>query len=122
VAARRGSHPRDLLHRSYHEREAVSLARQCGVAGILVKPSDPEVIIAKVDAVLERSSKAPGRAPSSRFEADHLQIVTDKLAEKVHELEASEHRLTAVINACRGSPVRRIPSRWCATSARPRGT
>src|SRR5260370_33959350 len=38
---------------TYHEREARTLAHQCGVADILTKPSEPKVLLAKVDAVLE---------------------------------------------------------------------
>src|SRR5437762_2158693 len=37
---------------SYHAREASKLARQCGVTDILTKPSEPDVMMAKIDAVL----------------------------------------------------------------------
>src|SRR5258708_4994048 len=38
---------------TYHEREAQSLARQCGVVDILTKPSNPKTILDKVNAALE---------------------------------------------------------------------
>ena len=37
---------------TYHEREAQSLARQCGVVDILTKPGDPQAILDKINAAL----------------------------------------------------------------------
>src|ERR1700687_4181406 len=48
---------------TYHEREAHALAERCGVSDIITKPSEPEVIIAKVDAVLGRPRAASAVAP-----------------------------------------------------------
>src|SRR3977135_3810583 len=38
---------------TYHEREAKTLARECGVAAILTKPSSPSTILTTVRSVLE---------------------------------------------------------------------
>src|SRR5688572_25809710 len=82
----------------YHEHEAAALARQYGVIDVMIKPSEPEAIVAKVDAVLGRTPTEPRRPPVTRAAPDNLQAVTDELAEKVRALEATEQRLAAVVN------------------------
>ncbi len=85
---------------TYHEREARALAERCGVRDIITKPSEPEVILAKVDAVLGRVSPgadtaAPDAVP---FHEHHLQLINQKLTEKVQRLADTEHRLSALID------------------------
>jgi PAS domain S-box-containing protein len=85
---------------TYHEREARALAERCGVRDIITKPSEPEVILAKVDAVLGRlnpvaDTAAPDAVP---FHEDHLQLINQKLTEKVQRLADTEHRLSALID------------------------
>jgi PAS domain S-box-containing protein len=84
---------------TYHEREARSLAERCGVRDIITKPSEPEVILAKVDAVLGRPHTLGGAAPpdAALFHQNHLQLVNQKLSEKLQSLAETEHRLTALI-------------------------
>jgi PAS domain S-box-containing protein len=86
---------------TYHEREAQALAERCGVRDIITKPSEPEAIIAKVDAVLGRPHAASAAAPpadAELFHQNHLQLVNQKLSEKVQSLAATEHRLSALID------------------------
>jgi PAS domain S-box-containing protein len=85
---------------TYHEREARALAERCGVRDIITKPSEPEVILAKVDAVLGRPRTGTGTAPpdAAQFHQTHLQLVNQKLTEKVQSLAETEHRLTALID------------------------
>jgi PAS domain S-box-containing protein len=86
---------------TYHEREAHALAERCGVSDIITKPSEPEVIIAKVDAVLGRPRAASAVAPpadAALFHQNHLHLVNQKLSEKVQSLAETEQRLSALID------------------------
>src|SRR2546425_5876139 len=73
---------------TYHEREARALAKQCGVVDILTKPSDPEAILATVDAVLSRRSRpAVVQSPDIEpFDREHVRLVNAKLSEKLRDL------------------------------------
>lgn len=86
----------------YHEQEARVLAKQCGVADVLTKPSEPEAILAMVDAVLSRRSRpvAKESADATRFNREHLRLLNAKLVSKVRDLEAAEQRLQAVAEFC----------------------
>ena len=86
---------------TYHQREARSLAEECGVADILTKPSDPKAIVAKVNAVLTSGEKpATHRQDASDFSRDHLRVVSSALESKVEDLET----------ACLGRPFARGPA------------
>ena len=47
---------------TYHEREARALAGECGVVEVLIKPAEPEVILARAGLALRR-----GRAQIDRY-------------------------------------------------------
>jgi PAS domain S-box-containing protein len=83
---------------AYHERDARALAQQCGVAGILTKPSEPQTILDKVDAVLA-SGDHPPKPPQtpSQSSRDHLQPISAALQPKLDDFEASEHRMAAMV-------------------------
>jgi PAS domain S-box-containing protein len=68
----------------YREQEARALARACGVFRVLGKPAEPETILQAVAAALAGAAAAPP-APPQDFDREHLQVLTDKLAEKVRE-------------------------------------
>ena len=82
---------------TYHEREAKTLAEQCGVAAILTKPSSPATILETVRVVLE--AKTPPLAPLDRedFDREHLQLVSTTLAARIRELEAGGQRMAAIV-------------------------
>lgn len=82
---------------NYHEREAQKLAQACRVARVLAKPCPPADILNALDQILERDASAasPVRVGTD-FDHEHLQVVTDKLAEKVNELRAANSRLKAL--------------------------
>ena len=82
---------------NYHEREAQKLAEACRVARVLAKPCPPADILNALDQVLERSGRAavPIRV-GNEFDHEHLQVITNKLAEKVNELEVINSRLKAL--------------------------
>jgi PAS domain S-box-containing protein len=77
---------------TYLKSEARRLAEACGVSHVIIKPSEPQDILDAVQAALSADTGLP--PPSSEsFEREHLRLVTDKLAQKVYELEDTNHRL-----------------------------
>ena len=51
---------------TYHEREARALADECGVTQVLTKPSQPEMILATVDAALVSRRRKTAVRPAAR--------------------------------------------------------
>jgi PAS domain S-box-containing protein len=83
---------------AYNEQDALALARQCGGVEILTKPSEPEAILAKVDAVLASGGTPSAPLPErSQFSRDHLKVVSSALESKVEDFEASEQRMAAIV-------------------------
>jgi len=82
---------------TYHEREAQSLARRCGVVDILTKPSDSKTILSKVNAALALSA-ALESTPSEpgEFDRDHVRLINATRASRAGQLEASQQRLSAI--------------------------
>jgi signal transduction histidine kinase/response regulator of citrate/malate metabolism len=80
---------------NYMEKEARKLARDCGVFHVIVKPAEPEEVYKVVDEVFAAAPPAlvPKLGPASTFAKEHLQLVTDKLAQKVDDLEALNAKL-----------------------------
>jgi diguanylate cyclase (GGDEF)-like protein len=87
----------------YLELEAQQLAQACGVTEILTKPYEPEQIIAVIERVLASTTRADAQANKTpppllpSFERQHLRLMTDKLSEKVVELQSSNTKLAALI-------------------------
>jgi PAS domain S-box-containing protein len=82
----------------YLEREAQTLAEACGVAHILTKPMEPEVVLRTVDAVLCRTPTAAVPPRPEQFDREHLLLLTDKLSQKADELKRTNERLAALID------------------------
>jgi diguanylate cyclase (GGDEF)-like protein/PAS domain S-box-containing protein len=81
---------------NYHEREAVSLARQCGVSRVIVKPCAAADLMR---AVAEELAGGPAPAPAppeSSFDLEHLRLLTDKLSQNAETLRAANGRLAAL--------------------------
>lgn len=91
----------------YHEREARSLAEACGVAHVLFKPCEPEVVLSVVDELLglpgggdgvmrgtPSDTPPPSSLPPEEFDREHLRLLTDKLSEKINELQIANERLS----------------------------
>ena len=81
----------------YYEREIRSLAHDCGVSYILTKPAEPQVIIDTVDAALGFAGLPLGFPAPEQFDREHLRVTTDKLSQKVAELETVSLRLERLI-------------------------
>jgi transcriptional regulator with GAF, ATPase, and Fis domain len=83
---------------AYHEYEARTLAKRCGVSHLLSKPSEPRIILQTVNEALGLPVAPPSPAPRAEdFDREHLRVLTDKLSQKIAELEAVSLRLRALI-------------------------
>src|SRR5262249_39569865 len=82
------------------ELEARALAESCGVFHILLKPSEPEEILATVETALadERPIATEGAGFEASFDREHLRLVTNKLAEQSAKFRATNERLNALID------------------------
>ena len=78
---------------SYIEEESRKLAKACGVHHIIVKPVKPTEVFKIVNKALARRSRASGPLSVRELARKHLRVVTDKLADKVCELEEVNTRL-----------------------------
>jgi diguanylate cyclase len=81
---------------NYHRLEANSLAEQCGVARVIVKPCSARELIGAVADVLAGASKPAVPKIKEEFDRDHLQLLTDKLSNKADELTALNSRFAAL--------------------------
>ncbi|VTR94811.1 multi-sensor hybrid histidine kinase : Multi-sensor hybrid histidine kinase OS=Chthoniobacter flavus Ellin428 GN=CfE428DRAFT_6228 PE=4 SV=1: Response_reg: GAF_3: PAS_4: PAS_4: GAF_2: PAS_9: PAS_3: HisKA: HATPase_c: Response_reg [Gemmata massiliana] len=81
----------------FHEPEARRLAVDCGVAAVLTKPSEPEVVLQTIETVLG-NTPPPSRVPTvTEFDREHVRVMTDKLAQRAEELRRTNERLTALV-------------------------
>ena len=78
---------------TYLKSEASKLAQACGVFHLIIKPCDAQDILDTVDAALHEGAPLAAGTLSETFEREHLRLMTDKLAQKVQELENSNQRL-----------------------------
>ena len=83
---------------SYDVSEVHKLAHASGIQHVLKKPAEPQEILRAVDESLRRPTR-PTRLPQTgELQREHLQILADKLYQKVEELEkANEHLRNASI-------------------------
>jgi diguanylate cyclase (GGDEF)-like protein len=78
---------------NYLEAEVSKLARATGVQYILAKPSEPQEILRTIGEALKRPT-TPSRLPQTgQLQREHLQLMADKLYQKVMELEKTNERL-----------------------------
>lgn len=86
---------RVILHSgAFRPQEGKALARACGVDRLLAKPSAPADVLRAVEEVLA-GPPADGLAPPPEFDREHLRLVTDKLVQKVADLDSANARLRA---------------------------
>jgi len=78
----------------YLDRSAQELARSCKVARILPKPCDSAQLLGAVHEVLQGHVDLETEPLTDTFASEHLRLLTDKLAQKVGELqeEVEEHK------------------------------
>ncbi|MDD5370654.1 MAG: response regulator [Anaerolineaceae bacterium] len=80
---------------TYREPEARVLARECGAQDVIIKPTDPQIILDKVSHWLGRQQKAalPQSPPRQPFQSDgdfrrHLNVQVDELHKVAGEIGA----------------------------------
>jgi diguanylate cyclase (GGDEF)-like protein len=73
-------------------QDAQELAQAHGVARVLVKPSENEVILRTVQEVLDERTHRPAAA-AGELGGEHLRLVVDQLLEKTGTLEAQQRRI-----------------------------
>jgi signal transduction histidine kinase len=83
---------------NYLEGEVRRLSEACGVSDFISKPSEPQEIMATVDAVLGARTRRPHELAAPVFDREQTRLLNDKLVEKVLELEAAnEERQKLVV-------------------------
>src|SRR5439155_2202190 len=83
---------------AYDEREVGPLASACGVSHILIKPAQPDRVLACVGSILGTAQRpTPDPPPLEGFDREHLRLLTDKLSQKANALEATNERLSMLI-------------------------
>lgn len=98
-----------LCSAHYREEEARSLAQACGVAQVLLKPCEPQDILAAIAQALSAVPSLPARPLEHAFQTRHLRLMTDKLTDNMAELQAMNQRLAALTDlnlqlACERDP------------------
>jgi diguanylate cyclase (GGDEF)-like protein len=77
----------------YDMSEIHRLARASGIEHILRKPAEPQEILRAVNESLKHPGE-PSRLPQTgQLQREHLQLLADKLYQKVSELEKANERL-----------------------------
>jgi signal transduction histidine kinase/DNA-binding response OmpR family regulator len=104
---------------TYHEQRARALAEECGVVEVMLKPGEPEAILSRVDQVLARGRVTVAAIADDAFGQRHAQLTSEKLLEKVRDLEASERRMSALVQVGQQFMAERDPvtllNRICTT-------
>lgn len=81
---------------NYDVSEIHRLARASGVLHILRKAAEPHEILRAVNESLKRPT-TPGRLPQTgQLQREHLELLADKLYQKVSELEKANERLRSL--------------------------
>lgn len=78
---------------NYDVSEIHRLARASGIQHILRKPAEPQEILRAVQASLKQPTVPSGLPQTGQLEREHLQLLADKLYQKVSELEKANDRL-----------------------------
>jgi signal transduction histidine kinase/ActR/RegA family two-component response regulator len=78
---------------AYLEPEARQLAAACGVTHIIVKPSEPEEVLKIITEELAAITGPSGPISAEDFDRAHRGLLTDKLHQKVAELESANAEL-----------------------------
>lgn len=78
---------------TYQESEISQLALKSGVRHILVKPTGPQQILRTVNNALKQPATHPRLPQTGQLQRDHLELMADKLYQKVAELEKTNDRL-----------------------------
>ena len=78
---------------TYFEDTAIELAKGCGVSHYMLKPSDPDTILATVAAALKEPNQPLYTKPISILRQDHHKFITNKLFKETNELALLNQQL-----------------------------
>jgi len=81
---------------NYDESEIHRLAHASGIQHILRKPSEPHEILRAVNDSLKRPTIPTNLPKTGQLHREHLQVLADKLYQKVKELEDANERLRSL--------------------------
>lgn len=93
---------------SYRGREARSLASSCGVSRLLLKPSDPQLILDAISEILGRSAEVRPLNPD--FDREHLQLVQNTLTRTAEEAKWLAYRLEKLVDINLHLASERVPA------------
>jgi len=80
----------------YHETEARNLAKACRVERVIVKSGGAAGIVRAVAEVLAGDTEVDARLVDDGFDREHLQLITNKLAQKANQLKVANARFAAL--------------------------
>jgi putative two-component system response regulator len=86
---------------TYLEREAKTLASACGVSHVLSKPCEPRCILRAVQETLATGPARDCTPPLPEFDRLHVRLITNKLVQKMGELEAANAELENALEGMR---------------------
>jgi len=81
---------------SYDVSEIHRQARASGIQHILRKPAEPQEILRAVNEALKQPAIPAGPSQTGQLQREHLQLLVDKLYQKVSELERANDRLRSL--------------------------
>jgi len=81
---------------NYDVSEIHRLARASGIQHILRKVAEPQEILRAVQASLKQPAIPSGLPQTGQLEREHLELLADKLYQKVSELEKANDRLRSL--------------------------
>jgi PAS domain S-box-containing protein len=87
---------------NYQEAEIRPFAEACGVARVLLKSADPQVLMQTVDELLAEGPVAPAPIDTAKTDYEHLRAVSAKLFDKTESLRDTETRFRLMADS---SPV-----------------
>jgi diguanylate cyclase (GGDEF)-like protein/PAS domain S-box-containing protein len=80
----------------YHETEARNLAEACRVSRVIVRSSGAAGIVRAVGEVLAGDTDPQAQLVDAGFDREHLQLITNKLAQKANQLKVANARFAAL--------------------------
>lgn len=82
----------------YLSRESKALAAKSGVTSTIFKPCEPQVVLKIVEAALNGPPEPPPpQAMPKEFDREHLELLTNKLSEKVGQVRNAHGKLEALM-------------------------
>jgi len=80
----------------YHEVEARNLAEACRVSRVIVRSAGAAGIVKAVAEVLSGQEEVQTQSVDATFDREHVQLITNKLAQKANQLKVANARFAAL--------------------------